>query len=68
MGGIQDKGPRSANGSDEMRPELEVPAGQDPVHPREPGRSSPGKDKEALRRREEDMLGEEDNLGGYDEL
>ncbi|OKK16115.1 hypothetical protein AMK16_25700 [Streptomyces sp. CB00455] len=67
MGGTQDKRPWSGKGPDEIRPESEVPEGQDPAHPRKPVR--PGsKESDAKRRREEDMRGEDDVLGGYDEL
>ncbi|MFF1556017.1 hypothetical protein [Streptomyces sp. NPDC058279] len=68
MGSTQDKRPWSGKGRDEARPESEVPPGQDPVHPTEPGRPSPGKDRETLRRREQDTPGESDYWGGYDEL
>lgn len=68
MGGRQDKRPWSGKGPDEVEPESQIPAGQDPVHPAEPARPSRGKDPAALRRKEQDMLGDEDHWGGYDEL
>ncbi|MEU6895426.1 hypothetical protein ABZ934_27335 [Streptomyces sp. NPDC046557] len=68
MGGTRDKRPWSGKDPDEVRPESEVPTGQDPVHPAEPGRPSPGKDGAALRRREQDVPAESDYWGGYDEL
>ncbi|OEJ30266.1 hypothetical protein [Streptomyces subrutilus] len=67
MGGTQDKRPWSGKGPDEVQPGSEVPAGQDPAHPRQPVQRR-SKDSEVPRRREEDMLGEDDALGGYDEL
>ncbi|MFI9064445.1 hypothetical protein ACIGQE_21670 [Streptomyces sp. NPDC053429] len=68
MGGTQDKRPWSGKAPDEVRPQSQIPAGQDPVHPTEPDRPSPDNHSQALRRREQDMLGEDDYRGGHDEL
>ncbi|THA50160.1 hypothetical protein [Streptomyces sp. A1136] len=68
MGGTQDKRPWSGKGPDEARRESEIPAGQDPVHPGQPAHPSHGEASKALRRHEEEIVGEDDHAGGYDEL